>query len=161
MSLMKAPKMERKHLLALRNLIRLDFARAVRFRMEHLAKNPGEHPAESTMKILKLTDILAEADQPLSVTLALLEMHGAEEAWMPLTDERFDFYQRVLVYEVGPNDFKGVPADQLEAVLTPLKIVQAELRKAFAEADRVDPREMFRTEDSGLSGTPPPSGLMN
>lgn len=160
MSLMKAPKLARKHLQALRNLVRLDFARAVRFKMESLTKNP-EHPAESTLKVLTLTDMLAEADQPLSVTMALMDMHGAEEAWMPLTDERFNFYQRVLNTDVGADDFRKVPPDQLEAILGPLKVLQSEVRKAFTDADCVDPKEMFRPQGEGLSGAPPPKGMMN
>lgn len=80
---------------------------------------------------------------------------------MPLTDERFDFYQRVLNIEVGADDFRKVPADQLETLLGPLKILQGELKKAFAEADCVDPKEMFRPQGAGLSGAPPPTGMLN
>lgn len=161
MSLMKAPKLERKHLLALKHLLRLDYARAVRFRMEAQQKNPGEHPAESTLKIMKLTDMLTDAEQPLLVTLALMEMHHSPAAWMPLDDQRFSFYERMLNLDVGSQDFPGVPADQLDVTLAPLRALQVELRKVFAEADCIDPREMHRQNGAGLSGRPAATGMMN
>lgn len=80
---------------------------------------------------------------------------------MPLTDERFDFYRRVLSIDVGAEDFRKVPQEQLDAVLGPLRTLQGELRTLFAEADCVDPKEMFRPQGAGLSGQPPPKGLVN
>ena len=162
MSLMKAPKMEKKHIQALKTLIRLDFARAVRFKMESLQKNPGEHPAESTIKIMTLTDMLADADQPLSVTIALMEMHGAHASWMPITDARYDFYTRTIATPVTEDDFRGVAPEKLAELLEPLRRLQAELVEIFRTADVVDPAELFRQNGKGLSGTPAVAkGMLN
>ena len=162
MSLMKAPKLEKKHLQALKTLVRLDFARAVRFKMEALQKNPGEHPAESTIKILTLTDMLADADQPLSVTMALMDMHGAVASWMPLTDARYEFYSATIARPVTEEDFRGVEADKLAVILEPLRQLQSELVEIFKNADAVDPAELFRQNGKGLSGSPSTSkGLVN
>lgn len=152
MSLMRAPKVERKHLLALKTLLRLDFARAIRNRVETL-KATGEHPAESTARILAITDALSEADQPLSVTMALMEMHGAPAAWMPLADARFEFYSRLLAIDVTDEDFRGVSADSLEEVLAPLRAIQVELRQIFADSGHVDAGELLRKPQTGLSGS--------
>lgn len=162
MPLMRAPKLERKHLLALKTLVRLDFARAVRFKMDSLQKT-AEHPAESTLKMLTLTDMMLDADQPLSITITLMEMHGSTEALMPLNDEKFKFYSATLNVEVGGEDFKGVPQDKLDTILAPLRKLQAELKDIFLHAPSLDPKDLVpgrrgATQDA-LNGSKP--GMMN
>lgn len=142
MTLLKAPRLERKHLLALKVLVRLDFARSIRFKMESLQKNP-EDAVESTIKLMTLTDMLMNAEQPLLVTLALMDTHQAQEAWLPLTDDRFAFYSRTLAVDVTAADFGNMPADRLQEAIEPLKALQIEVRKLFANADQMDPQEVM------------------
>lgn len=157
--MLKAPKMERQHLLALKTLIRLTYARAVRFKVEQLQK-ASEHPAETTLKLLKLADILNDNDQPLTVTLAMMDMHGAPLVFMPVTDARFDFYQQTLATDITVEDFRGMAVDQVTALLEPLKQFQVELRKIFAEAMTIDPQEIRRAAASGKTPAMKP-GLAN
>lgn len=141
--MLKAPKFERKHILALKVLVRLDFARAIRFKMEALKKNP-EAAVESTVKLMTLTDMLNEAEQPLAITLALLDMHQAKEAQIPLTEARFNFFMKTLAVDVTEADFENTPPDPIRVAISALKELQEDLRNRFTTAEQLDPHEMVQ-----------------
>lgn len=159
-TLLRAPKLERKHFLALQTLIRLNYARAVRFKMEILQGKP-EDPVESTLKLMTLADMLIQNYLPLTITLAVMELHNSPGAFLPLEDARFDFYLQTLSTEIGAEDFSSVPVDQLEALLAPLKTLQAELKVLFRDATRIDPQEIRRQVGLKAKVSTDTSGLLN
>jgi hypothetical protein len=163
MTTLKAPKLQRHHILALKNIIRLNYARAVRFKLEALLKAP-EHPAETTSKLMTLADMLTEHDQPLTISMAMMEMYRTPEILIPMNDALYTFYSKSLATEIGAEDFRSVPEDKLADVLEPLKVLQGELRQRFNDAMLIDPEEIHRAAQAKVNlraPTPKPTGLMN
>jgi hypothetical protein len=85
-----------------------------------------------------------------------METNGTDEAWIPMTDDRFDFYLKTVNEGIESQDFQGVSQETTDELLIPLRTLQAELKQIFAEASLVDTEELLIEEDapSKPSSTP-------
>lgn len=153
--MLRAPKFNSITLEGMRTLLRLDFARSVRYVVQKARVEPIPEEALVTAKILELIDRFTEAEQPLLITLSIMKMHGAPEALMPLNDDLFELYGRIITRtDLKPDNFKGIPEDQLHQIIDPLKAVQEDLKKAFDEAAVVDRDAMEKKYGGAPAGTP-------
>lgn len=158
---LKAPQVTRESLIGLKTLIRFNFAREVR-KVAIAAQKPEVDPAETTLKILMLSEAMNEAEQPLSIALAMIEMTRAPNAWLPLNDDKFAMYMRLITLEVNEEDFGTLPGDLAAKARDLMGKVQGALKKDFDEAGLVDPQEMMRAPTApSLGAKPPTSGMMN
>lgn len=156
---LKAPQVTRESLVGLKTLIRFNFAREVRKAVESAAT---ELPAATTLKILMLSEAANEADQPLAIAMAMIDMTGAPNAWLPLNEDKFAMYMRIIGLEVSESDFGALPADLSLKARTLLSSIQVELKKDFDAAGMIDPQEMMRGPGApSLGAKPPASGMMN
>lgn len=158
-TMMKAPKFSMDLLQDLKSLVRLDFARAMRQNLINLRNRPDEHVATSTTKMLKLTDYLMDVEQPLIISMAMMEVHGAAEAWMPLSEERFSFYERIVNQDLTPSDFPEANEDLVAGMVTDFRARQLVLREVFKNADSMSPEGMRSI--GGKKQTSDDKALMN
>jgi hypothetical protein len=158
MPLLRAPKLTVEHLKTLKDLLRLDYCRGLRIAIERDRANPGTHVAETCLQLLRLTDALTEAENPLVVTEALMDVNGTDSVFFPLKPQKYDLYMKVLGFTLAPEHFPGLTDAQIEDIAGPYKESQKELLQIFEDADYID-------TDIVLQDVPfekePPSGLLN
>ncbi len=160
---MKAPQVTRESLIALKTLIRFDFAREVK-KVVTAGQDPSINPTETTLKILMLSEMMNEAEQPLGIALAMIEMTGAANAWLPLNDDRYAMYQRIIGLQLEEEDFKGLPKELDEKARALFTSIQTALKKDFDEASLIDPQQEMARQPrapSPLGARPPPAGTLN
>lgn len=161
--MLRAPKFTPPLLEGLRTLLRFDFVRSLRASVakarEVNAEGQIEDPAVSVLRFLDLTNKYNDAEQPLLITATLMGIHGASEALIPLTDDRFANYQRIIEMKVGSEDFPSIDPEQLKRILEPLEMLQVLLRQTFTDAaviERSAAERQFKAVPSGASG-----GMLN
>lgn len=158
---LKAPQVTRESLIALKTLIRFDFAREVK-KVVTAGQDPTINPAETTVKVLMLSEHMNEAEQPLAIAMAMIEMTGAANAWLPINEDRFAMYMRIINLQLEEEDFKGLPKELDEKARSLFTSIQTALKKDFEEASLIDPQEMMRGPRApSLGAKPPASGMMN
>lgn len=144
MSLMKAPRLDQTSALALRTILRLSFAKAVRASVEE-AMERRQSAAESTYQILNLVTMLDDHTQLLDVAMAMMEQHETESALIPMNDDIFTFYSRVIDLELADGAIEKLRSmsgaqENVDAILKQRDI----LRKSFDNAMLIDPDEIRR-----------------
>jgi len=153
MSLLRVPVVNRDQLQALRSLLRLDFTRALRNALTESKVVPLQ-----CVTILRLTEYMNQAEQPLIVIAAMMQHTGKPTSLLPLDKERFAFFSRLLDISLGTEDFPGLTEDQLEPVLAPMRVYVTELKALFEASATLD-EDAIRGKVQDDPG--PPSGLMN
>lgn len=135
--MVRAPAFTFDLLTCLRALVRLDFTRKLR---ALLVLQRDKDPIETTTLTLKLTDEFTEHEQPLLVAMALMEIHGGDECLIPLSADRFAFYETVIQNFMidREQDFPSIPKDQFESDIQPLRDAQLILAQIFRDAPMVE-----------------------
>ena len=133
MSLVRIPVVNRDQLQTLRSLLRLDFTRAVRSALVTTAELPMQ-----CLSILRLTEAMTQAEQPLIVIAALMQYNGTPTAMVPLDQGRFAFFTRLLDIPLNPSDFPGLTEEQLEPILAPMRAHISELKQIFENSGHVE-----------------------
>lgn len=158
MTMLRAPRLTSGHLKILKDLLRLDYCRALQAYIQRDRDNPQTHIAETCLNLLKLTDTLTEAENPLTVTSAVMEINSADTVLFPLKEEKYNLYLRILTTSLAPESFPGLTPAQIDDIISPYREYQAELVKIFEDADYID-TEAF-SQNVPLSKEPI-SGLLN
>lgn len=135
--MVRAPAFTYDLLSALRALVRLDFVRKLKV---SLTQAVGQPVVESVNKQLKLVDHFTEHEQPILVAMALMEIHGGDECLIPLSEERFIYFDNLINNTTidREQDFPNIPADQFESDIQPLRDAQGALRTMFKDAPFVN-----------------------
>jgi len=152
---LKTPFLKRDQLEAVKRLLRINFGRAVAYRLQanEKAENPAPAP-ETAALIVHLLDELTRVDQPLTVAMAILDMQGLAGVYLPMSDELFDYYEKILAEtDISPETFPGINPEVAKGMLDPLKVSVTETQKAFADAGFMTRAEMKRSQGTGLSGS--------
>lgn len=152
MTMIRVPVVNVDQLQALRSLLRLDFTRCVRKALTDSTVVPLQ-----CVSILRLTEYMNQAEQPLVVVAALMQYHGTPTAMIPLDPARFEFFTKLLTISLGASDFPGLTDEQLEPLLAPMRAYVAELKTIFEGAALVDESALR----SKMKTPPPSSGMMN
>jgi hypothetical protein len=138
MSLLRAPKLTLEQLKTIKDLLRLDYCRGLQAYIQKDRDNPGTHIAETCLNLLRLTDTLVEAESPLTITSAVMDMNSSESVVFPLKEEKYNFYLKILRGQLTEDHFPGLTPAQYEDILGPYINHQAELLKVFEEAPYID-----------------------
>ena len=133
MSLLRVPVVNVDQLRALRSLLRLDFTRA----LKKILYSEDSVPLQC-VSILRTTEYMNQAEQPLVVVGALMGLHGIPTAMLPLDNERFNFFTKLLEISLSADDFPGLEEEKLEPILAPIRVHVTELRKIFESAELLD-----------------------
>lgn len=152
MSLVRVPVVNRDQLQALRSLLRLDFTRCMR----NILTTETEVPVQC-VRILAITDVMNQAEQPLIVVAALMQYHGTPTAMLPLDAGRFGFFSKLLSIPLGTRDFPGISDEQLEPILAPMRAYIAELKTIFDSSAHID-EEALKNK---MKTSTPKDGMMN
>lgn len=145
MSLMKAPRLNAVSALALRTILRLSFARAVRAVIEDAVESGQRSEATAaTFTILNLVTTLNDHTQLLDVAISMMEEHETESALIPMHDDIFSFYSRVLDLEMSDEALKSLENLEMEPEVQTMREQRNILRKSFDEAMLIDPDEIRR-----------------
>ncbi len=154
MTNLKAPHLKRQHLDALRKLLRIDLSRAITSILASAEKaDPRPAVADTAALVLQLTDQLTAVDQPLSVAGAMLDMQGGVSLHMPLSEDLYAYYQKMLKIDLSDARFLGLTEETLSARLDPLRALRAETQKLFDDAGFLTREEMNRPQGNGISGS--------
>src|SRR5579859_4865743 len=98
--MIRAPRFTIAQLEALRDILRIDFTRAVKYIIvrSHDADANGEqeHPSDTTGKMLTLVNAFNDNEQPLLIVASFMRLHNTNAGTMPLNATRFDFYKRLV-----------------------------------------------------------------
>lgn len=153
---------------ALKSLVRFHFqATLVKF-FEQPLPIPGTLLAEPRVRALAIQNFVDSFDEvlePLHFMTGAFTLTGTHEGTIPI---RADIYSRLKYMAdnaIPLGTYKGLTAEEIEAMIAPLRSCQEELRMLFNAAEAVDPDKLPRQHYLNVASTPrkpsgPPTGSL-
>jgi len=156
--------LDTKTLGALKSLLRFHF-------IEELVRYFDSAPAEvgllqndprfKALAVVTYVDKNDDLNEPVRFLDAAFGLTNSSEGTVPVRNDIFDELRRIVDAPIATARFTALEPDEVETMLAPLKKVQAELQRMFAEAEAVDPTatpkhhyvDVGTTKRGGPSGT--------